>query len=197
MSKGKSVTSEVIKLKNVRLSFSDALFAALKYENNPVAKFSSAFLLDPANKEHAKTIKQIQKAAKSLYKKVLEPEDIEWDEVVTKNAFGLAEDHPKKRKYDGYEEMYYVSASNTSRPTVVDADKSPLVESDGKPYAGCYVNTNITLWCVHNTKYDPQININLRIVQFVKDGDAFGSGGTSADELDDIDFDDDDENFLD
>ena len=41
--------------------------------------------------------------------------------------------------YDGYEGMFYLRAALDTRPVIVDADLTPLDSSDGKPYAGCYV----------------------------------------------------------
>ena len=74
----------------------------------------------------------------------------------------------------------------TTRPLVIDKDKSPLTEQDGKPYAGCFVNASVELWAQDNN-YGKRINASLRGVQFFKDGDAFAGGGAaSEDEFDDI-----------
>ncbi len=81
--------------------------------------------------------------------------------------------------YDGFEGNKYVTARNTTRPSVVDRNQSPLTEEDGKPYAGCYVNAEVEIWA---QKPKPgigrRVNVSLLGVQFVRDGDAFGSGAT-------------------
>ena len=91
-----------------------------------------------------------------------------------------------KSNYDGFPGNLYVSARSTTRPLVINNDKSPLTEQDGKPYAGCYVNASIELWAQDNN-YGKRVNASLRGVQFLRDGDAFAGGGAaSEDEFDDI-----------
>ncbi|MDC5277565.1 DUF2815 family protein, partial [Acinetobacter baumannii] len=64
--------------------------------------------------------------------------------------------------------------------------KTPLVQADGRPYAGCYVNAAIELWCQDNN-YGKRINASLRGVQFLKDGEAFAGGGVaSEDDFEDL-----------
>ena len=79
--------------------------------------------------------------------------------------------------------MYKRQAYNTVRPTVVDRDRSPLTAQDGKPYSGSYVNVIIDVWAQDNS-YGKRINAQLQGVQFVRDGEAFSGGGTSADASD-------------
>lgn len=86
--------------------------------------------------------------------------------------------------YDGFEDAHWVSAGDKVRPTVVDRDKSPLTQADGKPYSGCYVNVILDVWAQDNA-FGKRVNASLKGVQFVKDGDAFGGGApASADEFD-------------
>ena len=185
-------TSEIIKLKRARLSF-PKLFTAKAFRPEQKPRFEGTFLLDPSNKEHAISIKEINKKAAALVKEA-------WPKGAPKKleyGFGMADENDKT--YDGYEGMFYIStaAPESQRPTVINRDRTPLVESDGKPYAGCYVNTNITLW-VQDNEFGKRINGNLRIVQFVDDGDAFGVKPPDAEEeMDVIDGDspDDDENW--
>jgi hypothetical protein len=81
-------------------------------------------------------------------------------------------------------------AGTTRRPTIIDRDKTPLVEEDGKPYAGCYVNAVVDLWYSDHPKGGKQVLGNLLGVQFAKDGEPFGSGAVDVDdEFDDLDDD--------
>jgi hypothetical protein len=74
---------------------------------------------------------------------------------------------------------------------VVDLQGNPLVTTDGKPYAGCYVNANIDVWWQDN-KYGKRVNASLRSVQFVKDGESFGAGPLdAAKEFEDVTADED------
>ena len=72
-----------------------------------------------------------------------------------------------------------IKGGSNRRPTVIDRDKSPLVEDDNKLYAGCYVNCVLELWFQDNS-YGKRINCNLLGVQFAKDGESFGAGPVDA-----------------
>lgn len=167
-------TSEKIPLNNVRLSF-PKLFKARAFKEDQEPRFEAAFLLDPSNKDHAKTIKLIKDTANALlvehFGKTV-PKGI-------KTCFGLSDETDKE--YDGYEGMFWITSSNRQRPVVVNRDRTPLTEADGVIYAGCYVNANITLW-VQDNQYGKRINANLRSVQFVRDGEAFGVEPVDAEE---------------
>ena len=94
--------------------------------------------------------------------------------------------------YSGFEDMHWVSASDKTRPTVVDRDKSPLTAADGRPYGGCYVNLILDVWAQDNS-YGKRVNCSLKGVQFVKNGDAFSGGApASADEFDVVEAPEDD-----
>lgn len=86
----------------------------------------------------------------------------------------------------------YVSARSKTRPSVFDQQRQELTESDGKPYSGCYVNASIELWAQDND-FGKRVNAQLRGVQFLRDGDAFGGGArpADADEFDEIAVSDD------
>ena len=92
------------------------------------------------------------------------------------------------------ENSYQLAASEKTRPTVVNADKTPLTEEDGVIYDGCYVTAIIQLWAQDN-KFGKRINANLIGVQFKGQGEALGSAAESVsdDDFDDDDFDDDDD----
>ncbi len=94
-----------------------------------------------------------------------------------------------EKEYDGYEGMWAVKGGNNKRPTVINRDKTPLVEEDEVMYAGCYVNAIVEPWSQSN-QFGKRINANLLGVQFVKDGEVFGNGGTTADTNDFEDLED-------
>lgn len=175
-----SVTSEKIKLYNVRLSF-PVLTSPRAFAPGQQPKYQATFLLDPTDTSHAKMIKEIKSEANRIAKEHFKgkvPHGI-------KLCFGMAEDHPTKSQYAGYEDMFYIATSSTDAPVLADEQKRELDAADNKFYAGCYVNTIPTLW-VQDNQYGKRINANLRIVQFVRDGEAFSSYSPAsiADELD-------------
>lgn len=92
----------------------------------------------------------------------------------------------EKSQYDGFEGNWFMQPRNKTRPTVVDGQRQPLNERDGRIYAGCYVNASIELWAQDN-QYGKRVNATLRGVQFVRDGEAFGGGRPAeADEFDEL-----------
>lgn len=170
-----------IKLTKVRLSFAD-LFEAKAFQGG-AAKYGATFLFDK-DSENAKRIKAAMEAvaaekwggkAKAILSSL-------W--ASNKICYG---DGASKAEYDGFEGKFFIRASSSSRPIVIDGNKQPLVEKDGKPYSGCYVHASIDIWAQDN-QFGKRVNAGLRGVQFVKDGDAFAGGAVgSVDEFEEID----------
>lgn len=154
------------------------------------ARCNGTFLLDPTKQkaEVDKIIAAIQEVAKEKW-------GVKAGDVLkTLKAKGDLCLHPgeTKSEYDGFEGMVYVSAANRARPAVVDKDKSPLTQSDGKPYSGCYVNVSIDIWAQDN-KFGKRVNAKLLAVQFHADGEAFSGGESySEDDFEAADGDSDD-----
>ena len=79
-----------------------------------------------------------------------------------------------------------IKATTKKRPTLVNRDKTPIVEEDGILYGGCYVNVSIDIWIMDN-QYGKKVLASLNAIQFVKDGEAFGSKSEGADDFEDLD----------
>lgn len=168
----------IITLSNVRIAF-PALFTAKAFSAETKPSFSATFLM-PYGSKH---VKEIEDAMTKLAE----------DKWGAKGAFTLKtllagnkvcfNDGAKKEEYAGYAGHMALSSSNKVRPLVINADKTPLVEADGKPYGGCYVNARIEMYAQDND-YGKRINGSLLGVQFVRDGDAFG--GASVANIDDF-----------
>lgn len=169
---------ENVKLENVRLSFPH-LFKPKSFGGDDDSKaqsepkFRCAFILD--KKKNAKTIESIKKAVAYALKD-------KYGDKIPKGFKGCLRDGSEKEDMDGYgPDVMFVSAGTTKRPVVVDRDRTPLTEDDGKPYAGCYVNASIRVW-VQDNKFGKRVNAQLRAVQFAKDGESFGEAPVNADE---------------
>jgi len=159
-----------IKLNNVRLSF-PSLFQRSVF-NGEEGKFEATFLIEKGS-ENAK---KIQAAVDELLKenKAKLPED----KICLKDGDNIS--------YDGYDGMLALKGSSNKRVTVINRDKSPIVEDDDIVYAGCYVNAVIDTWFMDN-KYGKRILCNLLGVQFSKDGESFGAGGVNDSDFDELD----------
>lgn len=170
-----------LKLTNVRLAF-PVLFEARTVNGEGKPAFSASFLIDPKDPQ----VKAIHAAIEQVAKeKWASKADAMLKQMRAQDKVAL-HDGDLKANYDGFPGMFYVSARSATRPLVIDRDKSPLAEADGRPYAGCYVNASIELWAQDNN-YGKRVNASLRGVQFNRDGDAFAGGGAaSEDEFDDV-----------
>lgn len=167
------------KLKNVRLSFA-SIFNRSQF-NGEEGKFEATFLLDKEAQQEA--IKALEDDIKSRIETSFKGTKLKPENICLKDGDDF--------EYEGYAGNMSIKGSSNKRPIIVDRDKSPLVEDDGKPYSGCYVNAVVDLW-TQNNAFGKRVNCNLLAVQFFKDGEAFGAAGGSA-SVDDFDMFEEDE----
>jgi hypothetical protein len=164
-----------LSINNVRGAFLDALFTAKTVNGEGEPAYGGTWLLPPDHPQ----IKEIEAALLAVAKE-------KWgakgqavhDELKKKDKLAL-HDGDTKSAYDGFPGNMFIATRSKVRPTVVDKDRSPLVEADGRIYSGCFVNVIVEFWAQDNA-YGKRINAQLKGVQFVRDGDAFGGGGTPA-----------------
>lgn len=159
-----------IKLKNARLAFPN-LFKKASFEGKE-GKYEATLL--------------IPKSDNAKYKEIIEAiEDCKTvNKIKVPESKYFIQDGDEK-DYDGYEDCWAIKAGNNKRPTVINRDRTPLVEEDEVIYGGCYVNAIIEPWA-QNNQYGKRINANLLGVQFNADGEPFSEGGKTAD-ADDFD----------
>lgn len=167
-------------LKNVRLSF-PSLFKKAEFDG-AATKFEATFLLDKDSQadQVAMVEQKIEEFLKEKFPKGA-PKSIKRTVFVDGDT----------KDYDGYENQMAFKGSNNKRPTLIDRDKTPIIEEDNILYAGCYVNAIVDLWYSDHPKGGKQVLGNVLGVQFVKDGDAFGADTTA--DVDDFDIVEDDE----
>lgn len=167
-----------ITIKNVRLAFSD-IFEAKPFSDGDAPKYSASFLF-PTNHPQIKEIKAtITAVAKEKW---AAKGDATLKTLEAADRTCLHDGNTKD--YDGYADNLYISAScaDTKRPVIKDKDGvTPLVRTDNRPYAGCYVNAILDFWAMEN-KFGKRINATLLGVQFAKDGDAFVAGSVASEE---------------
>lgn len=176
--KGKRIT-KTVKLQNVRLAFPQ-LFEPKAVNGEGKAKYKASLLFDRNHPAFAEVQKAILDCA---VEKWGDREDArELAKTLIRKDQTCLRDGDDKKQYDGFAGMWFVSASNARRPTVLDRDKSPLVEADGRPYGGCYVNAIVDIYPMEaRGEIKRGIHATLVGVQFFADGDSFG-GGRVADE---------------
>lgn len=169
-----------IRLSNTRISF-PVLWTPESVGDDDKPAFSASFLLDPTDPQVAAIEKAIEEAAAEKW-----PKDHAKILAAIRKADKTCLHDGSVKDYDGFEGKVFVSARNPVRPLVIDSDKSQLAESDGRPYAGCYVNASLEIWAQDN-KWGKRVNATLLGVQFYRDGDSFGGARTgSADDFEDV-----------
>ncbi len=170
-----------VKLADVRLSF-PALFEPKAFEPGATPKYAATFRLD--KKQHAKEIKEIQKAVTTFLAenkvKSLGPDKI-----------ALKDGDESDREEDAG--MFIIKASSNKRPLVLNRDKTPITDADNIVYPGCRVNAIISVWWQDHPKYGKRVNASLQGVMFNRDDEPFGSIGASADDFDDFSSEEDEE----
>lgn len=171
-------------IQNARLAFPSLFVADEKF-----GKFGGQFLIEPENKGNAKMEDAIEQVAKEKWGAKA---DATLKSIRAKNNICMYAGE-LKGDYDGFEGMLAISANNNKRPILMARDKTPVAESDGVIYAGCYVNVILDVWAQDN-EYGKRVNAKVLGVQFFKDGDSFGSGASvSDDDFDDLSTEDEDE----
>lgn len=170
-----------VKLSKVRLSFPDIWKAVEFKTGDGKPRFNATFLVEPGS-ENDKAIRQaIKDAAKEVFGDKAEKMVKGFES--NGNKFCYLDGDLKD--YDGYKGLWYLATHSKTRPSIFDRDKTPLVEEDGRPYAGCYVNAIVDVWAQKGE--NPGIRASFSGIQFHSDGDAFsGSAPASADDFDDL-----------
>lgn len=173
----------IVRLNNVRLAFPN-IFKAKAQNPNDKPAFSACAIMTP---EHPDV-----KRARAAIKAVAQAKWGDNAATILKTLIAgqkvCLRDGDTKANYDGFPGNLYISARSPTRPLVIAPDLTPLTEDDGKPYSGCYVNMQVAIWAQDNS-HGKRINAQLRGVQFMRDGEAFGGGGVAT--VDDFDAVDD------
>lgn len=174
-----------IMLRNVRLAFPN-IFTPAIVGDDPATKprYSAKLVLPPDHPQLA----EIHAAMRAVAQAKWGPKAADIYRGIEKADKLALHDGDTNSQFDGFVGNYFITAAakESVRPTVLDGNKSPLTERDGKPYSGCYVNVSLEMWAQDNG-FGKRINAQLRGVQFLRDGDAFGSGQPAGrDEFDDV-----------
>jgi Protein of unknown function (DUF2815) len=170
-------------------------------------QYRMTWLLDPSNAQAQATIKEIKDEAArqlDLYFGGRDKWPKDNTQTGTKGVlpcFGNGNDLPKV--YDGYKDMFFIKVADSTAPIIGDrqgrqvvflADNAwhvvdqaatkakgtvvtteEIVDPAGVPYGGAYCRGRISLYIYNNEQAG--VNANFRSIQFLRPGEAFGSGG--------------------
>lgn len=167
-----------IRLDNVRLAFPN-LFEPKAAKAGQKAKFSASFIFPKDHPAVATLRDAMQAVAKAKW-------GDKWEDIYNALRAGdklAVHDGDAKADYAGYKGNLFINASNEVRPLVLGGGpdgRAPLSASDGKPYAGCYVNAMVEIWAQQHAEHGKRINASLMGVQFATDGERLSGGATAA-----------------
>ena len=174
---------KITTVKNARLSYPH-LFKPADYQGDGNFSYSAKCLVKKGS-ETDKTINEaITAAAQEAWPK-------DWQKRITQlRAMGAMKNCYTDGDLSGKDEnagMMVLSAKrrlDQGAPSVIDKDTSPLTEASGRPYAGCFADVSVEIYC-QNAPGKEGIRCALRWVQFRADGQAFsgGSAQVSPDEF--------------
>lgn len=186
--------SKKVMLRNVRLSY-EHIFTPTKFDDNQeAAKYSATFIIPKDHQDVATLKRTLVEAGKETF-----PSDFNgngWpkgytcglkdaDKDTDSNGEILAEKNP------AYKGCYIIEANSVRRPLTINRNKAAVTEEDGIIYSGCYVNASLGIAGYTYGKVKKGVKAYLNGVQFVADGDRFGSDAMSDfDELDEAGGDD-------
>jgi hypothetical protein len=173
-------------LKNVRLAFAK-IWEPEQFNGTGEPACSGAFLMDPTTAHGKANIKLVQGAIQQVAQEKWKDKAAATVKALQAKLDLCLHNGEEKSEYDGFEGQMFVSGRNKSRPVVVDRDKTPLTQADGKPYSGCYVDVSLDVWAQDN-KFGKRVNAKLLAIRFRDDGAAFSGGEGYSD----TDFEDED-----
>jgi hypothetical protein len=184
-------------LRNVRLSY-EHIFTPSALEENQTPKYSATLII-PKNHPDLPALKRaLFEAGQEKYPQAFatgKPWPMGYtcalkdgDKDVAGDGTVLAEKNPE------YAGCYILKASSTRRPVVLGRRKEALTEEDGIVYSGCYINVSAAAAGYEFGKVKKGVTCYLNGVQFVADGERFGSDATS--DFDELDGGADDDDFM-
>lgn len=149
-------------LTNVRLSF-PSIFKGRAFEEGDEPRFNATAIIRIDDPQLAVLKSDLDKFAREHF----EASELKKVKFCLKSG-------EEKADVDGYgPDVMSLSSSSKRRPSVIDRNLAPIIEEDGKVYAGCYVNLAVRFWA-QNNKWGKRVNAELQGVQFVADGEPFG-----------------------
>lgn len=176
-------------LKNVRLSFPNLFQPGTPPAGtNGTPKFGAHFIFTPDSEAYKLVSAEVMKVANDKFGKNAKAIVSEMPKASICLRRGDSQLDKAGEVRDGYAGMFYLVANNKARPIIVSNDKArtPLVESDGKPYGGCFVHATVDIYAHDKPGLGKRIDATLLAVMFASDGDSFGGSKGTVSDFDDI-----------
>jgi hypothetical protein len=175
----------------VRFSYVN-IFKSRAFREGQDAKYSLCVLIP---KEDKATLKKIKAA---IDEAVSEGISSKWKGKKPANLKLPLRDGDEERADEAaeYEGMYFLNATSTQKPGIVDKDLNEILDPD-EVYSGCWGRVSLNFY-PFDVSGNRGVGVGLNNVQKLKDGERLGSARASAesdfgDDFEDYDEDDDDD----
>ena len=181
--------SKKVMLRNVRLSY-EHIFTPSALDDSQEPKYSATFIIPKDHADLPALRRALVEAGAEKFPTAFNGKA--WptgytnalkdgDKDVNGNGEILSQNNPE---YAGCY-VFKASAAATRRPLTIGRKKEAITEADGIIYSGCYVNASVAVAGYEFGKIKKGVTAYLNGVQFVADGERFGSDAMSDfDELD-------------
>lgn len=178
------IEKNIIKLPEGRLSYAFLATPKAKPPKNGkevAPRYETVVLLDPTNAEQKTAIDALKAEAVRIAKAAF-GDGVEMKKLVL--AFGNGDKKAKDEEgaidptYEAYLGKFYVNTSTSDKPLIANRRGELIDKTNAQfPYSGCYANVKVTLYpwtFTENNMTRRGISVDLRSIQFVKDGEQFG-----------------------
>ena len=180
MAEAKKVNPSKVVTGKVRLSYVNLFTPRADSENGNAEPKYSVQLLIP--KTDTVTIAKIEKALAAVK---ADPKSVTtWGGKFLAGYKTPLRDGDTERDTDKspeYKGMYFLNASSSMKPQVVDADVNPVMDQT-EVYSGCYGRVSINLYAF-NQKGGIGIAAGLNNVQKIADGEPLGGRSTAEEDF--------------
>lgn len=171
----------------VRFSYVN-IFKSRAFQTGQDAKFSVCLLIPKNNK---KTVKAIQAAVEEAIQDGISSK---WGGKKPANLKLPLRDGDVERAEEApeYEGMYFLNATSSQKPGIVDKDLNEILDPD-EVYSGCWGRASINFY-PFNSNGNKGVGVGLNNIQKLQDDDHFGAARASAEsDFGGEDFDDDED----
>lgn len=173
-----------VTLKGVRLSFADIFEPAEDREDKKTGetikgRYKANGLMEKGTKLTEQNMAKLAKAKKDVI-------DAKWGKNPPKlKASQVCVRDGDEENWDGYEDHWYITASEKTRPVLItrrkDRDGKWIEAEPDDIYSGCMVNMVVQLWAQDHPEYGKRINANLKAIQFHEHNTPFNQGSRPVD----------------
>ena len=170
----------------VRFSYVN-IFRSRAFRKGQDAKYSICLLIP---KDDTKTLDKIRDAVDEAIEQGVSSK---WGGKKPKNLHLPLRDGDEERADEApeYEGMYFLNASSTQKPGIIDRDRNEILDPD-EVYSGSWGRASINFF-PYDSNGNKGVGVGLNNIQKIKDGEHLGAARASAEDDFADDFDDDED----